>query len=193
LIHTARPDGYLDFFNRTWLDFVGQPLKSLLGWKWTSWVHPEDIESFVQKWRESLATGERFEGAARVRRADGEYPWMLHINSRCAPEMEEFSSGMDRVLISRTGRGRRNSSEALPRSYKKASFIWPKRNGVFWVDIASEVLYVPRGDTQVLTAVRADIFHSSVGVSRPYILGQFVETDFERIVRTTVRSSVRLG
>jgi PAS domain S-box-containing protein len=78
LIHTARPDGYLDFFNRTWLDFVGQPLNSLLGWKWISWIHPEDVESFVQKWRESLATGERFEGAARVRRADGEYRWMLH-------------------------------------------------------------------------------------------------------------------
>jgi hypothetical protein len=42
LIHTARPDGYLDFFNRTWLDFVGQPLKSLLGWQWTSWIHPEE-------------------------------------------------------------------------------------------------------------------------------------------------------
>jgi len=78
LIHTARPDGYLDFFNRTWLDFVGQPLESLLGWKWTSWIHTEDVESFVQKWRESIATGERFEGAARVRRADGEYRWMLH-------------------------------------------------------------------------------------------------------------------
>jgi PAS domain S-box-containing protein len=78
LIHTARPDGYLDFFNRTWLDFVGQPLKNLLGWKWTSLIHPEDVENFVQKWRESIATGERFEGAARVRRADGEYRWMLH-------------------------------------------------------------------------------------------------------------------
>ena len=78
LIHTARPDGYLDFFNRTWLNFVGQPLNSLLGWKWTSWIHPEDVESLVQQWRESIATGERFEGAARVRRADGEYRWMLH-------------------------------------------------------------------------------------------------------------------
>jgi PAS domain S-box-containing protein len=78
LIHTARADGYIDFFNRTWLDFVGEPLRSLLGWKWTSWIHPDDVESFVQKWRESIATGERFEGAARVRRADGEYRWMLH-------------------------------------------------------------------------------------------------------------------
>jgi PAS domain S-box-containing protein len=78
LIHTARADGYLDFFNRTWLDFVGQPQNSLLGWKWTTWIHPEDVESFVQTWRESIAKGERFEGAARVRRADGEYRWMLH-------------------------------------------------------------------------------------------------------------------
>src|SRR5580704_13470050 len=78
LIHTARPDGHLDFFNQTWLDFVGQPLKSLLGWNWVSWIHPEDVESFVQTWRESIATGEPFEGAARVLRADGEYRWMLH-------------------------------------------------------------------------------------------------------------------
>ncbi|WP_084080750.1 PAS domain-containing protein [Edaphobacter aggregans] len=41
-------------------------------------MHPEDVEIFVQKWRESIATGERFEGVARVRRADGKYRWMLH-------------------------------------------------------------------------------------------------------------------
>jgi PAS domain-containing protein len=32
LLHTARPDGYIDFFNRTWLDFTGEPLEKLLGW-----------------------------------------------------------------------------------------------------------------------------------------------------------------
>ena len=53
LIHTARPDGYLDFFNQTWLDFLGQPIEKLLGWEWTSFIHPEDVEAFVQKWRES--------------------------------------------------------------------------------------------------------------------------------------------
>ena len=78
LIHTARADGYLDFFNQGWLNFVGQPLEMLLGWEWTSFIHPEDVEAFVQKWRESIATGERFEGTARVQQADGEYRWMLH-------------------------------------------------------------------------------------------------------------------
>ncbi|HTF70813.1 MAG TPA: PAS domain-containing protein [Edaphobacter sp.] len=78
LIHTARPDGYLDFFNQAWLNFVGQPLGKLLGWDWTSFIHPEDVEAFVQKWRESISTGEGFEGTARVRRPEGVYRWMLH-------------------------------------------------------------------------------------------------------------------
>jgi hypothetical protein len=29
LIHTSQPDGYLDFFNQTWLRYVGKPLKLL--------------------------------------------------------------------------------------------------------------------------------------------------------------------
>ena len=78
LIHTGQPDGCLDFFNQTWLDFLGQPLESLLGWKWTSHIHPEDVQAFVQRWRESISSGEPFEGTARMRRADGEYRWMQH-------------------------------------------------------------------------------------------------------------------
>src|SRR5260370_41133027 len=73
LIHTARADGYLDFFNRTWLDFLGQPLESLLGWKWTSYIHPEGVQAFVQKGRESLPSGERLEGTRRKHRSEGEY------------------------------------------------------------------------------------------------------------------------
>ena len=78
LLHTARPDGYLDFFNQTWLDFAGVPLEKLLGWGWTSCIHPEDVEAFVQKMRESFAKGEPFQETSRVRRADGVYRWMLH-------------------------------------------------------------------------------------------------------------------
>jgi PAS domain S-box-containing protein len=45
LIHIAQPDGYIDFFNQTWLDFSGEPLEKLLGWGWTSYIHPEDVEA----------------------------------------------------------------------------------------------------------------------------------------------------
>jgi PAS domain S-box-containing protein len=78
LIHTARPDGYLDYFNQLWLRYVGLSLEDLLGWKWTTAIHPNDVELIVDKWRLSITSGEPFLHEARVRRADGEYRWMLH-------------------------------------------------------------------------------------------------------------------
>ena len=79
LLHTARPDGYFDFFNQRWLDFAGVPLERLLGWGWTCCIHPDDVEAFVQKMRESFATERPFQETSRVRRADGVYRWMLHL------------------------------------------------------------------------------------------------------------------
>ncbi len=78
LLHTALPDGYLDFFNETWLKYVGLSLHDLQGWAWTVAIHPDDVAAIVNKWRASLASGEPFLHEARVRRADGEYRWMLH-------------------------------------------------------------------------------------------------------------------
>jgi formate hydrogenlyase transcriptional activator len=78
LIHTGRPDGYLDFFNQRWLQFVGLRLEEFEGWKWTSAVHRDDVAALVARWRACLASGEPLEFEARVRRADGEYRWMLH-------------------------------------------------------------------------------------------------------------------
>src|SRR5712675_1268545 len=78
LIHTGQPDGCLDFFNQTWLTYVGKPLEALLGWRWTAFIHPDDVEGIVEKWRASLASGEPFLYEARVLRADGKFRWMLH-------------------------------------------------------------------------------------------------------------------
>jgi PAS domain S-box-containing protein len=77
-IHTARPDGYIDYFNRGWLDFFGKPLEDVCGWRWTETVHPEDVAAIVQKWHAALASGEPFEIESRVRRADGSYRALLH-------------------------------------------------------------------------------------------------------------------
>src|SRR5438105_4523204 len=77
-IHTARPDGYLDYFNRGWLDFLGKSLEEVCGWKWTECVHPEDVATLIQKWHAALASGEPLEVESRVRRADGTYRAFLH-------------------------------------------------------------------------------------------------------------------
>src|ERR1700721_2353806 len=78
LIHTARPDGYLDYFNKPWLEYLGATLDKVAGWNWKDFIHPEDVEGIVAEWLASLASGEIFEYETRVRRADGEYRWMYH-------------------------------------------------------------------------------------------------------------------
>src|ERR1700744_5770452 len=119
LIHTSQPDGYLDFFNQGWLNFVGQPLEKLLGWEWTSFIHPEDVEAFVQKWQESIATGEPFQGTARGRRSDGEYRWMLHHKLAMRGDdgriIKWHGSSIDIEERKRAEEERRKSAEELQR------------------------------------------------------------------------------
>jgi PAS domain S-box-containing protein len=78
LIHTSRPDGYLDYFNKPWLEYLGTTLEQVSGWNWKAFIHPEDVDGIVAKWLASLSSGEVFEYETRVRRADGEYRWMFH-------------------------------------------------------------------------------------------------------------------
>ena len=120
LIHTGRPDGYLDFFNQTWLRYVGRSLEDLQGWKWTAFIHPEDVEGIVEKWRASLASGEPFRDEARVLRADGEYRWMLHhkvaVRAGSGQIVKWYGSSIDIEDRKRAEVQLRRSTEELQRS-----------------------------------------------------------------------------
>src|SRR5271163_3737084 len=78
LIHTGRPDGYLDYFNKPWLEYLVVTLDKVAGWNWTAYIHPEDVEGILTQWRACLVSGEIFEYETRVRSANGEYRWMFH-------------------------------------------------------------------------------------------------------------------
>ena len=62
----------------------------MLGWRWTSSIHPEDVEAFVGKWRAALESGEPFVAEARVRRADGEYRRFLQRSEPLRNEVGEI-------------------------------------------------------------------------------------------------------
>src|ERR1043165_7646222 len=99
LIHTARPDGHIDFFNRPWLEYVGLRLEDLEGWKWTASIHPDDRDGILEKWRASLASG----SLSCMKPAFGELTvntvGCFTIKSRCVMKMERSSSGTDRAPI----------------------------------------------------------------------------------------------
>jgi PAS domain S-box-containing protein len=78
LIFSARPDGYLDYFNQRWLEWLGVPLDAIAGWAWIDAIHPDDRTEHVRRWQVAVASGSPAISEARVRRANGEYRWMLH-------------------------------------------------------------------------------------------------------------------
>ncbi len=77
---SARPDGSVDFINQRFLEFTGRSMEHMLGWGWGSLVHPDDLTRYLGDWQAAVATGEPMESEARVRRADGEYRWLLVRN-----------------------------------------------------------------------------------------------------------------
>ena len=77
LVWSARPDGSVDFVNRFWRSYTGLGADAAEDWRWTSAVHPDDLDRNVVSWRSILESGKPGEFEARLRRCDGEYRWFL--------------------------------------------------------------------------------------------------------------------
>ena len=74
-VFSAKPNGEVDYFNPQWTAFTGLALEDILGWGWTKFIHPDDVDENVRVWQHSIDTGEPFIFEHRFRRADGEYRW----------------------------------------------------------------------------------------------------------------------
>jgi PAS domain S-box-containing protein len=70
-----RPDGTMDFRNKSWRDYTGLSQDNLEGHRWGAALHPDDLALVEREWRSHIATGEPFDLEQRLRRADGEYRW----------------------------------------------------------------------------------------------------------------------
>jgi PAS domain S-box-containing protein len=77
LIVCALPDGSIEFVNRGWQEYTGRSLEDLTGWGWKTTIHPDDLSKYIDEWSVARAAGKAFEIEVRVRRADGQYHWLL--------------------------------------------------------------------------------------------------------------------
>ncbi|HTK20693.1 MAG TPA: ATP-binding protein [Mucilaginibacter sp.] len=76
---TCMPDGRVNFFNERWYNYTGLSFEQSMGWGWCDTIHPDDINNFMNKYREALQSGEIFEVENRYRRGkDGVYRWYLN-------------------------------------------------------------------------------------------------------------------
>ncbi len=86
LAWTARPDGWIEFYNLGWYQYTGTTAKQMEGWGWETVHDPRELPRVKAAWRRSLESGEPFELSFPLRRADGVFRWFL---TRAQPLRDE--------------------------------------------------------------------------------------------------------
>jgi len=77
IIWTSDATHHIDFRSAYAQEFTGRTIEELAGDRWGEVVHPEDLANQRRAWNERMAAREKFQIEYRVRRADGEYRYML--------------------------------------------------------------------------------------------------------------------
>lgn len=78
VVWTADTDGTVDFFGRPLLSYTGVSAEELFARAgWLAVVHPSEHGRVIERWSESVRTGEPYSIEFRIRRHDGEYRWHL--------------------------------------------------------------------------------------------------------------------
>lgn len=86
IVWATDANGYHDFFNKRWYEFTGLSYEETKKTGWAKVLHPNDHDRTWKIWNHSLQTGDLYETEYRMRRADGDYRWLL---ARAMPMRDE--------------------------------------------------------------------------------------------------------
>jgi PAS domain S-box-containing protein len=143
MIWMCGADGRPTMYNRSWLEFTGFDLPQALDGGWVSVVHPDDVAGRRAALLGALRTGQPFETEYRLRRADGEYRWML---DQGAPQSDPRGGFHGYVGVAIDITARRHAEDEL-RWLSKAVEQSPA--SVVITDLSGSIEYVNPKFTQV--------------------------------------------
>lgn len=78
VVWTADPDGSVDFISQRLETYSGLAASQLEGWSWTVILHPDDVQSAVENWKQALSRGVEYQMEVRIKSSsDGTWRWHL--------------------------------------------------------------------------------------------------------------------
>jgi len=77
LIWMSGTDKICNYYNKYWTEFTGRIFEETTGEDWAQCVHPVDLARCMEIYTTSFDERKQFEVEYRLRRADGEYGWIL--------------------------------------------------------------------------------------------------------------------
>jgi PAS domain S-box-containing protein len=70
LCWTANADGWITWYNERWYEYTGTTPEQMEGWGWQSVHDPSALPSVLERWKDSIATGNPFDMVFPLRGAD---------------------------------------------------------------------------------------------------------------------------
>lgn len=78
IVWTARPDGFIDYYNERWYEFTGFPRNEYGDESWKPILHPDDVRRCVDTYYGCIRSGSLYQIEYRLKdRRTGGYRWFL--------------------------------------------------------------------------------------------------------------------
>ncbi|MEO7558330.1 MAG: EAL domain-containing protein [Gammaproteobacteria bacterium] len=78
IVWTARPDGYVDYYNKRWYEYTGLLPGEGGDQSWKPILHPDDLQPCLDTWYRAVESGEPYQIEYRFKEhATGDYRWHL--------------------------------------------------------------------------------------------------------------------